>query len=171
MKMRLLSALLVSWAVLMSAGAAPAAVKAQPKVKAGAVCPTPSSSKAPARQNAKHTAPPAAKKHGNAKTARALPRLLDLGAMKCVPCKMMATVMDELTKEYGGKLKVEFIDVRKNPKAAEKYKINNIPTQIFYDANGREFYRHIGYYPKEGVLAAFKKHGVDLSKPAKAEKK
>lgn len=95
-----------------------------------------------------------------------LPRLLDLGASKCVPCKMMVPVLDELTNEYKGKLEVEFIDVWKDQAAAEKYGVQSIPTQIFFDANGKEFYRHVGYFPKEDILKTFEKQGIQLKKSA-----
>ena len=66
----------------------------------------------------------------------ALPRLVDLGADKCIPCKMMAPILDELKKEHAGRLRVDFIDVWKNPSAGKTYGIKLIPTQIFYDASG-----------------------------------
>jgi thioredoxin 1 len=91
-----------------------------------------------------------------------LPKLLDLGASKCIPCKMMATVLEELKKEYAGKLEVEFIDVWKNPDAGRQYGIEVIPTQIFYDTNGKELFRHIGFFAKEDILAKWKELGVDL---------
>lgn len=96
-----------------------------------------------------------------------IPRLLDLGADKCVPCKMMVPVLDDLTKGYKGKLKVEFIDVWKNPSAGEKYKIQVIPTQIFFDAKGKEIARHSGYYSKADILKTFKDKGIDLNKKSK----
>ena len=99
-----------------------------------------------------------------AKTPKALPRLLDLGATKCVPCKMMVPVLDDLSKDYKGQLKVEFIDVWKDEKAGEKYKIKSIPTQIFFDAKGKEVDRHVGYLPKEDILKTFEKHGIKLKK-------
>jgi thioredoxin 1 len=89
-----------------------------------------------------------------------LPRLLDLGAKKCVPCKMMAPLLEELATEFKGRLDVEFIDVWENPGAAEQYGIQSIPTQIFYDADGKEFFRHVGFYPKEDILARFKEKGI-----------
>ncbi len=92
------------------------------------------------------------------------PKLLDLGADKCIPCKMMASVLDELKKEYAGKLEVEFIDVWKNPDAAKQYGIEIIPTQIFYDASGKEIFRHIGFIAKDDILAKWKELGVDLTK-------
>lgn len=96
--------------------------------------------------------------------AKALPRLLDLGSDKCVPCKMMIPVLNDLSKEYKGKLKVEMIDVWKNRKAGEKYKVQSIPTQIFFDQKGKEFYRHVGFIPKDEILTKFKQHGIKLTK-------
>lgn len=92
----------------------------------------------------------------------ALPKLLDLGAGKCIPCKMMFPVLDELKKEYTGKLEVEFIDVWNNPDAGKQYGIEVIPTQIFFDANGKELFRHIGFFAKADILAKWKELGVDL---------
>ena len=80
--------------------------------------------------------------------AKALPRLVDLGADKCIPCKMMAPLLVELRSEYEGTLKVEFIDVWKNPEEAPKYGIKLIPTQIFFDASGKELFRHECFYSK-----------------------
>ena len=94
-----------------------------------------------------------------------LPRLVDLGADKCIPCKKMAPILSELKTNYGGQLEVEFIDVWKKPDAAEPYKIRLIPTQIFYDANGKELFRHEGFYGKEDILAKWKELGVTLKNP------
>lgn len=94
----------------------------------------------------------------------ALPKLLDLGAGKCIPCKMMTPILEQMKKDYAGKLEVEFIDVWKNPDAAKPYKIEVIPTQIFYDASGNELFRHIGFFAKEDILAKWKELGVDLVK-------
>ena len=98
-----------------------------------------------------------------------LPKLVDLGAGKCIPCKKMAPILEELKKEYEGKLEVVFIDVWKTPDEAKKYDINLIPTQIFFDASGKEQFRHEGFFAKEDILAKWKELGVEL-KPAKAEK-
>lgn len=93
-----------------------------------------------------------------------LPKLLDLGSDKCIPCKMMTPVLAELTKEYKGQLKVQFIDVWKDRKAGEKYKVSAIPTQIFFDAKGKELYRHTGYYAKADIVSKFKEFGIKLTK-------
>lgn len=89
-----------------------------------------------------------------------LPRLVDLGADKCVPCKMMAPILEELKKEYADKFEVQFIDVWKNPDAGAAYNIRMIPTQIFYDAEGKERKRHTGFMSKEDILAVWKELGV-----------
>jgi thioredoxin 1 len=97
----------------------------------------------------------------NTTTAK-LPRLLDLGATKCIPCKMMAPILDGLKKEYKGRLEVVFVDVWENPDEAKKTGIKIIPTQIFYDASGKELYRHEGFFSKEDILGKWKEFGVDL---------
>ena len=77
-----------------------------------------------------------------------MPRLIELGSVSCIPCKMMAPILEELREEYAGKLQVEFLDVKANPAAGEPYGIRFIPTQIFLDAEGQEFFRHEGFFPK-----------------------
>ena len=92
-----------------------------------------------------------------------LPRLVDLGSDKCVPCKMMAPILDQLTDEFAGRMTVEVIDVRKDRQAAGRYGIRVIPTQIFYDAAGQERFRHQGFYSREEILAKWRELGIDLS--------
>jgi thioredoxin 1 len=92
----------------------------------------------------------------------ALPKLLDLGAGKCMPCKMMEPILEELTEAYAGQLAVEFIDVWENRAESEKYGIRMIPTQIFYDAQGLELFRHEGFFSKEDILAKWQELGVAL---------
>jgi len=99
-----------------------------------------------------------------------LPKLLDLGATSCIPCKMMAPILEEMKKDYASVLDVEFIDVWKDPPAGKKYGIQQIPTQIFFDAEGKERFRHVGFLGKEDILAKWKELGVDL-KPATAQAK
>jgi len=137
-------------------------------LKTGAVCPKPVVAKkaAAAKPNTKAKATTAAKALAKRTESRPkpLPRLLDLGATTCVPCKMMAKVLDELRKDYKGKLQVDFIDVKKDAAAVAKYNIKLIPLQIFYDAKGKELYRHEGYYPKADIVKKFKELGIDLAK-------
>jgi thioredoxin 1 len=91
-----------------------------------------------------------------------LPRLVDLGADKCIPCKMMAPILEELKTTQAGRLDVEFIDVWKNEGAGEQYGIRVIPTQIFISADGKELFRHEGFFSKEDILAKWKEFGVEL---------
>jgi thioredoxin 1 len=96
---------------------------------------------------------------------KGLPRLLDLGATKCVPCKMMAPILEELEEQYAGSLEVVFIDVWENRDAAAEYGIESIPTQIFFDASGNELFRHMGFISKEDILAKWEELGVELPEP------
>lgn len=93
-----------------------------------------------------------------------LPHLIDLGAGKCIPCKMMKPILDDLKQNYKEQLKVTFIDVWENPDEAKKYNINMIPTQIFYDASGKELFRHEGFFSKEEILGKWKLFGVSITK-------
>ncbi len=86
--------------------------------------------------------------------------MVDIGAKKCIPCKMMAPIMEELEKEYHGKAAIVFIDVWENPSAGGKFGIRVIPTQIFYDASGKETLRHEGFLDKDSIVAELKKLGV-----------
>jgi len=92
----------------------------------------------------------------------ALPRLLDLGSDKCIPCKMMAPILEDLEKEYAGRMIVEVIDVRANRAAASLYSVRVIPTQIFFDASGEELFRHEGFMDKAAILEKWTELGVDF---------
>ena len=98
-----------------------------------------------------------------------LPRLVDLGAGKCIPCKMMKPILDELTKEYTGQFDIVFIDVWEKKEEGEKYGIRMIPTQIFDGADGKELARHEGFFAKKDILAKWKELGVELKEPAVAK--
>ena len=87
--------------------------------------------------------------------ATQIPRLVDLGAGKCKNCKALAPILDALREEYKGRLSVEFIDVWKNPDAGEPYNIRLIPTQILYDRDGSEVWRHEGFVSKEYLEKLF----------------
>jgi thioredoxin 1 len=91
-----------------------------------------------------------------------LPRLVEVGAEACIPCQMMQPVLAGLRKEYAGRLQVDFVDVWKNPAEGDKYGVQIIPTQIFFDSKGKEVFRHQGFYPKEEIVAKFKELGIGL---------
>jgi thioredoxin 1 len=93
-----------------------------------------------------------------------LPRLVDVGADKCIPCKMMAPILEELRAEYAGSLEVTFVDVWKKPEEGDKYGVRMIPTQIFYDASGKELYRHLGFMSKEDILKKLRELKIPIRK-------
>jgi thioredoxin 1 len=98
-----------------------------------------------------------------------LPRLVDLGSDKCVPCKKMAPILEELAVEHREAFRVEFIDVWKDRRAGKKYGVRVIPTQVFYDASGEERWRHEGFLGKDAILAKWKELGVELGAPAASD--
>jgi thioredoxin 1 len=97
----------------------------------------------------------------------ALPLLVDVGADKCIPCVMMAPILEELKKEYAGSLDVVFVDAWKKPEEANKYRVRMIPTQIFYDASGKELCRHAGFMSKEDILSKLGELNIRVKKVQK----
>lgn len=87
--------------------------------------------------------------------------MIDLGAESCIPCKMMAPILKELEKEYEGRAAIVFIDVWKHKEEARKYGIRGIPTQIFYDQEGKEVGRHVGFMDKNSIVDVLKQLGVE----------
>jgi len=110
-----------------------------------------------------HPATPAESPATPPGAVQTLPKLVDLGAGKCIPCKMMAPILEDLKKTYAGKMDVQFIDVWENPEPGRKYGIRVIPTQIFFDAAGKELFRHEGFFGKEDILAKWRELGMDLT--------
>ena len=86
--------------------------------------------------------------------------MVDLGAHKCIPCKMMAPIIEELQKEYADRASIIFIDVWEHKEQARRFGIRGIPTQIFYDNQGKEVGRHIGFLDKKSIMDMFDKLGV-----------
>jgi len=92
--------------------------------------------------------------------------MIDLGAKKCVPCKMMAPILVKLEKVYKGTADIVFIDVWENKQSAQRFKIRAIPTQIFFNEQGEEVYRHVGFLDEKSIVEQMTKMGVqkpDLS--------
>jgi thioredoxin 1 len=88
------------------------------------------------------------------------PIVIDLGARSCIPCKKMAPILESLSAEYKGKAAVLFIDVREDQAAAQKFGVQMIPTQIFFDAKGKEVKRHMGFMDKSDILKGLKAAGL-----------
>lgn len=87
---------------------------------------------------------------------------IELGSVRCIPCQKMQVVMKSVEEKYGKQVKIVFYDVWTPAGApfATKYGIESIPTQIFLDENGKEFFRHVGYFPEEELVKILKKKGV-----------
>ncbi|WP_244834677.1 thioredoxin domain-containing protein [Clostridium sp. BJN0001] len=92
---------------------------------------------------------------------KGMPMLIDLGAGTCMPCKEMVPVLAEVKEVYEGKAVVNVIDVNDHPEEADKYGIRVIPTQVFLDKDGKEFFRHEGFFSKEEIVKVFEKMGVN----------
>ena len=103
---------------------------------------------------------------GAADAQPTLPRLVDLGAGKCIPCKQMKPILAELTRDYADQFTVVFIDVWENRAEGSKYGIRMIPTQIFFSADGKELARHEGFMAKKDILAKWRELGVEVKEPA-----
>ena len=89
-----------------------------------------------------------------------LPRLVELGAGKCQACKAMAPIIEQLRKEYAGKIEVESVDVMENRERARQIDFSLIPSQVFFNAAGKELWRHEGFMPKDQIEAKFKELGM-----------
>ncbi len=92
--------------------------------------------------------------------AKDMVTMVDIGAKECLPCKMMAPIMESLEKEYHGRAAIVFIDVWKNRDQGKRFGIRAIPTQIFYDKTGKEVYRHEGFFAKDSIMAKLEELGV-----------
>lgn len=146
--MTIMAGVSLSMAVLAGTGCG----KSEPSQPATSPAATPTQSAQPA--------PPAAVPKA------AKPRLLDLGAKKCIPCKMMAPILDDLKNNYAEHFETVFIDVWDNPAAGQQYGIRSIPTQIFFDAQGKELFRHEGFISKQDILKKWAEFGVHIGTSA-----
>lgn len=89
-----------------------------------------------------------------------LPRMVDFGSDKCVACKKMAPVLEKLRKQYAGRANIEFIDVYEHPSSRQLFNVRLIPTQIFYDAEDEEVWRHEGLLLEKEIVAKLREMGV-----------
>ena len=87
---------------------------------------------------------------------------VELGSVRCIPCKMMRPIMKDIEKDYAGQVKVVFHDVwtPEGEPFATSFKIRVIPTQVFLDKEGKEYFRHEGFFPKEDLIKILKQKGV-----------
>ena len=94
--------------------------------------------------------------------AESLPKLVDVGADKCIPCIKMAPILDKLKEDFAGRMDVNFVDAWKNKTEAAEYGVRMIPTQIFYAPDGTELYRHTGFYGRAEILSKWQQLGYDF---------
>lgn len=95
---------------------------------------------------------------GSLKSGR--PVLVDFGSNSCIPCRQLRPILQEIKKEQDGKLEVLVIDIYKHQNLASEYRIQVIPTLVFFDSNGKEVFRHQGFMPKTALMEQLNKIGV-----------
>ena len=86
--------------------------------------------------------------------------MIDLGADYCVPCKMMAPILKKIKQQYKDKADIIFMDVSENRDQAERFEVRVIPTQVFYNADKKEVYRHEGFMSEKDIVSRLKLMGI-----------
>ncbi len=89
-----------------------------------------------------------------------LPKLLDFGRGKCIPCKAMAPILKELAEEYKDRVVIKIIEIDQDPPLIMANRIRLIPTQVFFDSKNNEVFRHEGFMSKDDIKKVFEKMGV-----------
>lgn len=87
---------------------------------------------------------------------------VELGSVRCTPCQQMQAVMQSIEEKYEKQVKVVFHDVltEEGGPYAKQYRIEAIPTQVFLDESGKEYYRHVGFFPEEELIEVLKMKDV-----------
>ena len=108
------------------------------------------------------TAAPANKTDTGVDKAKYKVTFIELGSVRCIPCKQMQPIMKSIEEKYGKQVKVVFYDVWTEEGApyGQKYGIEAIPTQVFLDENGNEYFRHLGFFPEEELVKVLNQKGV-----------
>ncbi len=109
---------------------------------------------------------PSAQTKKSSDAAQPLVTFIELGSVRCIPCKMMQPVMKAIEEKYGDQVKIVFHDVWtvQGQPYAEQFAIRLIPTQVFLDKNGREFFRHEGYFPEPEIDKLLQSRGLKIRK-------
>ena len=110
----------------------------------------------------KQSNPSPAAKPAVTNSATAKIKFLEIGSDKCIPCKQMKVVTENIVKKYGDELAFQYIDIYENKDVADDYKIQLIPTQIFYNPKGVEIFRHVGYFPEEKIDSLLQANGLKM---------
>ena len=90
------------------------------------------------------------------KLKEGLPLIVDFGSSTCIPCKMIKPVLEQLAEEYAGKVNIMILDVYEHMELAQKFGIMSVPTQLFYDADGKLLGNHIGFLDKDSLREIIK---------------
>jgi len=100
----------------------------------------------------------------DAKVGQPLVKFIELGSVKCIPCRQMQPVMASIEKKYAEQIKVVFYDVWKaeQQKYGDQYGIKLIPTQVFLDKDDKEFFRHEGFLPEGEIDKLLQKRGLKV---------
>ena len=88
--------------------------------------------------------------------AQILPKVIDLYATWCGPCKMIAPIIEELKVEYAGVVKFEKVDIDENRAIAEQYEVEAIPTLIFMKPDGT-YEKKVGFMDREAIKSEIAK--------------
>ncbi|UCC69195.1 MAG: thioredoxin family protein [Armatimonadota bacterium] len=115
---------------------------------------------APAPQPAPEPAHPLSGADLSACLTSGRPTMADFGAGWCQPCKQMEPVLEQAAAKYAGKANIVYIDTDEYGRTARQYQIRLIPTQIFFDSEGKEIFRNIGLFPIEKIDEQLAKLGV-----------
>ena len=110
----------------------------------------------------KQSNPSPAAKLAVTNSATAKIKFLEIGSDKCIPCKQMKVVTENIVKKYGDELAFQYIDIYENKDVADDYKVQLIPTQIFYNQKGVEIFRHVGYFPEEKIDSLLQANGLKM---------
>jgi len=87
--------------------------------------------------------------------------MIDLGKKTCTQCKMMAPILEKLKIKYEGKAAIVFINLLEDPEQQYRFELKALPTQIFFDTEGKEVYRHVGFMSEKDIVARLNKMGVE----------
>ncbi len=109
---------------------------------------------------AKQQAAPAKDNPVDKARASGKPSLVDFGSKGCRPCDMLAPILEALKIKYDGKANVLFVSVVQDQILAARYGIDSIPVQVFFDKDGKEVSRHVGFFPQEEIEKRMAKMGV-----------
>jgi len=88
------------------------------------------------------------------------PTIVDMGASSCIPCKMMKPIFAELEEEYKGKANILLLEISEYRGLAQKYQVMVIPTQLFFDKDGKQYWRHQGFLAKDEIVKKLQELGV-----------